>query len=552
MKRTFTIICILICLATLSALSVTQASGHKSAAKTVTYSKDVAPIFNAKCAECHRAGETAPFSTLTYSEARPWAKSIREKVVNREMPPWHADPHIGQFANDRRLSETEIKTIVAWVDGGAPEGNPKDLPPTPKFAAGWNIPKPDVVFEMSEDYVVAANGPDEYQYFDIPTNFTEDKYIQMAEARPGNRQVVHHIIAFVVPAGQASLAKVKKEMKDKAIEMSLKGTPWFRAGLLIRTKAETPIYDNGADVPADLRGFNGVDDFLAAYAPGHNPDAWEPGTAKKIPAGATIRFQVHYSKVAGAEVKDRSMIGLLFAKEKPQKVLATRAIANMFFKIPAQADKHKVTAEWTAWRDTTVYTLMPHMHYRGAGMEYQVTYPDGKTELLLKVPNYSFAWQTGYSLKAPKLLPKGSKVTVTGYFDNTAKNKFNPDPAKEVRYGEPTYDEMMIGFMDYATEWPAMVKVDPKIFADYLGRYDRGEGRIISIVREGDKLILIAADGKTKVELIPIGKDNFRTEDNQAEVTFVRNDKGEVIERLIEFEGGAMHNKKIKDIADNK
>jgi hypothetical protein len=551
MKRVSIITCAVALLAVSGffTFSTTSANGRKSAPKTVTFTKDVAPIFNAKCAECHRPGEAAPFSTLTYKETRPWAKSIKEKVVSREMPPWHADPHFGQWANDRRLTDAELKTIVAWVDGGAVEGNPKDLPPAPKFAEGWSIPTPDVVLKMEEDYVVEATGPDEYQYFEVATNFTEDKYIQMAEARPGNRKVVHHIIAFVVPPGQPSLTKVNKEMRAKAIEMSLMGTPWYRDGLLIRTKKETAVYDNGADIPANLRGFNDVDDFLSAYAPGHNPDVWEPGTAKKIPAGATIRFQVHYSKVAGSEQKDRSMIGLVFAKEKPKKVLATRSIANMFFKIPANADKHKVTAEWTAWRDTTLYTLMPHMHYRGAAMEYKAHYPDGKSEVLLNVPNYSFAWQSGYIFKTPKFLPKGSKVTVTGYFDNSAKNKFNPDPSKEVRYGEPTYDEMMIGFLDYASEWPAAVKIDPAVLADYVGRDDRGEGRVIAVVREGDKLISISADGKTRFELVPIGKDQFRMLDTENQITFVRNEKGEVIERLMEFDGGAIRNKKLKDAA---
>ena len=547
----FTLTLMLLGVACLVTLTTTSAN-NKGKFAAVTFNKDVAPIFNAKCAECHRPGETAPFSTLTYKETRPWAKSIKEKVVSREMPPWHADPHFGQFANDRRLSDTEIKTIVAWVDGGAVEGNAKDLSPPPKFTEGWNIPKPDVVLIMDEDYALDASGPDEYQLFEIPTNFTEDKYIQMAEARPGNRKIVHHIIAFVIPPGAPSLRQVKKENRDKAIEMSLKNTPWYRDGLLIRSKAETPVYDHGKDIPQNLRGFNNVDDFLAGYAPGRNPDAWEPGTAKKIPAGATIRLQVHYSKIAGSVQKDRSMIGLVFAKETPAKVVNTRGAANMFFAIPPGAEKHKVTAEWTIWRDTTVYSFSPHMHYRGAAMEYQATYPDGKTETLLNVPNYSFAWQTTYQLKQPKRLPKGTKITVTALFDNSAKNKYNPDPKQTVRYGEPTYDEMMIGFMDYASEWPALVKVDPQVFADYVGKYDRGEGRIIVIVREGDKLINIAADGKTKFELAPIGKDNFRMLDTENEVTFIRNDKGEVIERLIEFDGGAIRNKKLKETASGQ
>ncbi len=513
--------------------------------KTITFNKDIAPIFHAKCAECHRPGEAAPFSTLTFKDVRPWAKSIKEKVVNREMPPWHADPHTGQWANDRRLTDAEVKTITAWVDNGANEGNAKDLPPAPKFTEGWGI-KPDVVLSMEEEYTLDASGPDEYQYFEIATNFTEDKYIQMAEARPGNRKVVHHIIAFVVPPGQPSLKSVSKEMRAKAIEMSLMGSPFYRDGLLIRMKADTPVFDHAKDVPEKLRDVNSVDDFLSAYAPGHNPDVWEPGVAKKIPAGATLRLQVHYSKVAGSEQKDRSMIGLVFAKQKPQKVLATRAIANMFFKIPANAGQHKVTGEWTAWRDTTVYTLMPHMHYRGAAMEYVAHYPDGKKETLLNVPQYSFAWQAGYAFKTPKLLPKGTKVVVTGTFDNTAKNKFNPDPSKEVRYGEPTYDEMMIGFMDYASEWPTVAKVDAKVFDDYVGRYQSGE-RFIEVKREGDKLMSVATDGKTKYELLPLGKDKFRLLDIEIEVTFIRNEQGEVIERLRESDGLVSRNKKVKD-----
>jgi hypothetical protein len=333
--------------------------------------------------------------------------------------------------------------------------------------------------------------------------------------------------------------------------MSLKNTPWYRHGLLIRSKPETPVFDHGKDVPQQLRGFNGVDDFLSAYAPGRNPDVFEPGTAKKIPAGATIRLQVHYSKVAGSEQKDRSMIGLIFAKEKPTHLVNTRGAANMFFSIPPGTERHQVTAEWTMWRDTTVYSFSPHMHYRGAAIEYKAHYPNGKTETLLNVPTYRFDWQTTYNLKAPKTLPKGTKILVTAHFDNSAKNKFNPDPKQTVRYGEPTYDEMMIGFMDYSLAWPAVVKVDPAVFADYIGKYDRGEGRIITIVREGDNLINIAADGKTKFELAPIGKDRFRMLDAENEVTFVRNDKGEVIERLIEFDGGTIRNKKLKDAASS-
>jgi len=452
MKRSLVSILALFCFAAIAAIIMPSSQANPSV-KSPTFNKDVAPIFFKKCAECHRPGESAPMSLLSYEDARPWAKAIREKVASREMPPWHADPRVGEFANDRRLAQSEIDTITAWVDGGAQEGNPKDLPPAPQFADGWGIGKPDLVLEMSEEYALEANGPDEYQNFYIPTIFTEDKYVQMAEARPGNRKIVHHIVAFVLPPGSAEVAQSPRENRNEVIDASLNKTPFYRDGSLVRTRAETPVYDNAAETPEKLRSLNNnADNFLTAYAPGHNPDIWEHGLAKKISAGSTIRLQVHYSKVAGSTQKDRSMIGLVFAKEPPKRLLQTSAVSNVFFKIPPGAENHKVTAVWTIPRELQIYALLPHMHLRGKAMEYRVVYPDGKSETLLNVPNYSFAWQTGYRLKVPKLIPKGSRIEVTGYFDNSAKNKFNPDPSKEVRYGEPTYDEMMMGFLDYSVE----------------------------------------------------------------------------------------------------
>src|SRR6185436_13380258 len=218
----------------LFAFPASHATETKSSAKNVTFNKEVAPIFFKSCAECHRPGEAAPFSVLGYKDVRPWAKSIKEKVVNREMPPWHADPHFGDFANDRRLTPQQVEAITAWVDQGAKEGDAKDLPPAPQFVDGWSIGKPDVIIPMTEEFMLDANGPDEYQYFDIPTNFTEDKYVVMAEARPGNRKIVHHIIAFVVPPGQLNMAKMTKEQRDKALEMQLKNSPMYRDGSLIR------------------------------------------------------------------------------------------------------------------------------------------------------------------------------------------------------------------------------------------------------------------------------------------------------------------------------
>ena len=525
-----------------------KSSGAKNA-KAVTFNKDVAPILFNKCAECHRPGEAATFSVLSYKEVRPWARSIKEKVVTREMPPWHADPHTGKWLNDRRLSDEQIQTISAWVDQGSKEGDPKDAPAAPAFVGGWAIGKPDVVIEVPEEYTVEASGPDEYQYFDVPTNFTEDRYVQMAEARPGNRKVVHHIIAFVVPPGNPSLSKMPKEMRDKAVEASLKNTPFYRDGFLIRMKDGQPVFDDSKDVPANLRGFNGVDDFLTAYAPGSNYGIWKPGTAKRIPAGATIRFQIHYSKVAGEVQKDRSMVGLVFAKGPATNLLRTRAIANMFFQIPPQAENHKVTARWTPNNDITVYSLMPHMHYRGKAMEFKVTYPDGRTESLLSVPNYSFAWQTAYQPNSPLRIPAGSKIEVTGYFDNSPKNKFNPDPTKTVRYGEPTYDEMMMGFLDYVVEKPASaVRVDPKVFDAFVGKYQLENNRVYTIIRDGDRFFG-QATANPRREMFAVAEDKYLIPEIEVQISFVKNEKGEVTELIYSRGEGFLKCKRLADDA---
>jgi mono/diheme cytochrome c family protein len=437
-----------------------EANGAKATAKQVTFNKDIAPIFHAKCAECHRPGEAAPFSTLTYKDVRPWAKSIKEKVVNREMPPWHADPHFGAWANDRRLTPQQIAAISAWVDGGALEGNPKDLPPAPQFIEGWSIGKPDTVIQMTEEFTLDANGSDEYQYFDIPTNFTEDKYVVMAEARPGNRKIVHHIIAFVVPPGQPNMSKLPKEQRDKALEMSLKNSPFYRDGFLIRLKPDQPVHDDLCAAPPNFRsrGFD-ADSFLVGYAPGRNVDRWEPGTAKRIPAGSIIRLQMHYSKVAGSVQKDRSMVGLVFAKEPPKKLIQTGSVQNIYFQIPPGAERHRVAACWMPKDDVQVFSLAPHMHYRGAAMEYKLITPEGREQVLLNVPKYDFGWQTNYTFKQPLTIPRNSRLMVTAHFDNSPKNKYNPDPSKSVRHGEPTYDEMMMGFLDFTILKPPVAQV---------------------------------------------------------------------------------------------
>ena len=524
--------------------------GTASGPAKVTFNRDVAPIFHQKCAECHRPGESAPFSTLTYKEVRPWVKSIRKQVLQREMPPWHADPHHGEFRNNRSLTDKELATIVAWVDGGAVEGEARDLPAAPAFTTGWGIGEPDVVLTIPEEHVYKA-GADEYQYFDVPTNFTEDKYIRMAEARPGNRKIVHHIIAFIVPPGGPTMAKLTTEQRFKAMESALKNSPFYRDGYLMRLKSDQPVIDDGCAPGNELRSGGGEDSILAGYAPGRNVDIWEPGTAKKVPAGATIRFQIHYSNqtLGGDDVeKDRSMVGLVFAKEEPKQLVRTRSVGNMLFRIPAGAENHRVTACSTLREETILYGLMPHMHLRGKAMEYKAIYPDGKSEVLLYVPNYSFAWQTNYELTTPKRLPAGSRLMVTGWFDNSAKNKFNPDPTKDVRYGEPTYDEMMLGFMDYVVVKPSVARLDDRTLDAYVGRYQLDANTILTITRKGAGLV-VGRGLFSKREIYPENETTFFSQESAARTTFVRDAQGEVIEMVMEQGGQPVRARRLKEVA---
>jgi hypothetical protein len=518
-------------------------SANPKPSKTITFSKEIAPIFYKQCAECHRPGEGAPFSALTYKEVRPWAKSIKEKVSNRTMPPWHADPHSGSFQNNRSLSKQEIDTIVAWVEGGAPEGNVKDLPPAPKFTDGWNIPTPDAIIQIPEEYTYKP-GADEYQYFDVATNFTEDKYVSFAEARPTNRKVVHHILAFIVPPGSANMSKMTSEQRYKAMEAQLKNSPFYRDGYLMRVKPEQPVVDDGCAQSGGRGGWGS--DLLVGYAPGNNAALFPAGVTRKVPAGATIRFQIHYSNqtLGGTDVeKDRSMVGLVFSKTPPEKLMTTNSVGNILFKIPAGAENHKVTACRTLKRDTIIYGLLPHMHLRGKAMDYQVIYPDGKTETLLSVPKYDFAWQTNYLLSTPKRLPAGARIMVTSYFDNSAKNKFNPDPTKDVRYGEPTYDEMMLGFMDFVTENPPIAQVDPKILDSYTGKYMlEVMNATINVAREGNKLV-VQLPMRPRLEFVPMSDTKFFVVGSDADLVILKNDKGEVI-------GAELGNTKAKKIKD--
>lgn len=424
----------------------------------VTFSKEVSRIFYQHCAECHRPNDMAPFSVLTYKEVLPWVETISEKVLAREMPPWHADSRYGEFINDRRLSREEIQTIVDWVGQGAKEGNPEDLPPPPKFVRGWKMGKPDYVLAMSEEYTVAAHSPDSYVYVTFPTKFKQDTWVQAAEILPGNGRIVHHVIAHVLtPAALASGAKRENAEFPQAEN---EPTIVYKQGSLSRVRMDAPVIDDGANAPnggslLNRRtddGGGGYSMLLASYAPGKGPDVYPAGTAKRIPAGSTIVLQIHYSSFHGAiktPQKDRTIVGLIFAKEPPEKKAVTFTVPNQFFKIPAGAANHKVTAAYTFDREVQLISYMPHMHLRGKDMKYEIVFPDGRRQTLLWVPKFEFNWQTVYRLKNPMMVPRGARIIVTAHFDNSAKNKHNPDPTKAVRWGDPSYDEMMIGWIEY-------------------------------------------------------------------------------------------------------
>jgi hypothetical protein len=442
-----------------SLIVLTTASANLGAKKEVTFNKDVAPIFFKNCAECHRANDIAPMPLMTYKEARPWARSIKEKVVTRQMPPWSPDPKYGDFTNDHRLSKTDIDTIVAWVDQGAKEGDAKDLQAVPEFTStgGWRLGKPDAVFDIGQEFTVSKGTPDTIQNFIVPTNFKEDKWVSAAEILPGNRKVVHHVIAFIQTPEMIEQFK-KGEGRARALMQS---NVFYREGTLLKVKADAPVIDDGCSAPNGGSAFKrpgageGGDAFglfLAGYAPGKGIDVFPAGSAKKVPAGSVIVFQMHYSSYSGkfdGVQGDRTRLGLHFASKPPERSLKTVGIQNHYFKLPAGDSNHEVTACYTFDTDVHLTSYMPHMHMRGKDMKYDVVFPDGRQETLLWVPKFSFNWQTMYYLKQPVSIPKGTRLIVTAHFDNSDKNKSNPDPTKDIRWGDPTYEEMMIGWMEY-------------------------------------------------------------------------------------------------------
>ncbi len=401
----------------------------------VTYNKDVLPILQNRCQGCHRPGEIGPMSFLTYKETRPWAKAIRGAVSSAKMPPWFADPKYGHFANDRSMSAQEIDTIAAWVDAGAPEGKSKDRPAAREFIDGWAMDKPDAIYQIPAAFPVPATGTVEYQYIVVPTNLTEDKWVRMTEARPTNRSIVHHVVVYIRDPNS-------KWLRGEATP----GVPFVPPAKTAEGKPRNDIGGGGSDI-------------LTIYTPGNSPDAWRPGLAKLIKAGSDLVFQLHYT-ANGKAGEDQSRVGVVFAKEPPAERVMTLGLGTDKFAIPPGDPNYRVPMTVTLPNSSTLLSFFPHMHLRGKAFEYKVTQPGGEQETLLKIDKYNFNWQLTYRLEKPLLLQEGAKVEVAGFFDNSPNNPYNPDPKATVKFGEQSWEEMMIGFIDVAID----AKMDKKTF----------------------------------------------------------------------------------------
>jgi peroxiredoxin len=374
----------------------------------VTYSNQVSRILQRNCEECHREGEIAPFSLTKYEEVVGWGDTILEVIEDQRMPPWHASPKHGEFSNARVMTEEDKLQLRDWVKAGSPEGDPADLPEARNYTSGWSLPRePDFVINMADKpFDVQAEGTVRYKHFSVDPGFTEDKWIKAAELQPGNREVVHHILVFALPAGgrqRSSLASVNGE-------------------------------------------------FLAAYVPGHRSPVYDDGMAKLVRAGSKLVFQMHYTPI-GTPQKDLSRLGLVFARpESINHVVTTQqASQHRGLVIPPGDDNFRVESKsQAAPSPVRLLAFMPHMHLRGKAFRYTVHYPDGKSEILLDVPRYDFNWQTAYRLTKPKTLPKGAFLRCVAHYDNSEENLNNPDPTVTVRWGDQTWNEMMIGYFDVA------------------------------------------------------------------------------------------------------
>lgn len=428
-----------------------------------TFTKDIAPILYESCAQCHRPGDIAPMSLLTYEDARPWSRAIKQKVMAREMPPWYADARYGTFRNDRSLTAQQVNTIVAWVDAGSPKGDDANLPSVPKFASGWSNGEPDYIIEMPVEFNLPAEGQIDYQYFYQPVPFDHDVFAEALEMRPSNPGVVHHMSTHIV-----DLPEGTKIINGKAI-----GSNGKELGPNEIRKAGTSVFDPGASSK------------LISFVPGRGFERHRPGAAKRIPAGKYIQWNIHY-QASGRPEQDRSRLGLWVNKEPVTHEVYSRIIGQALPtdpvqepryiaegrevpievkqadgnqtkrakmpNIPPYADNWAITSITPITETVTLYAISPHMHLRGKDMKIVIVYPDGRQETVLSVPKYDFNWQLQYELETPLKIPAGSKMMALGHYDNSLKNRWNPAPEKEVFWSEQSWDEMYEGWVEFSID----------------------------------------------------------------------------------------------------
>lgn len=390
--------------------AITYAEAQDISKKTISYVNDIAPILQKSCVPCHSPGNIGPFAMASYDKVKGRASMIREVLLAQRMPPWHADPHYGAYANERGLSSEQAHTLAQWVQQGCPRGEGEDplvaKPPAP--AEPWPLGKPDYVVKFPKAEELPDNGVFEYRYIYAKSPIPNNAWLRAAVVKPGNRKAVHHVLVLTMTPQQAQAQ---------------------RSG------------------QGQIGG--GLDGFFAAYVPGYDSVQYPEGTGKFLPAGSIIVFQMHYTATGKPET-DLTEMGLYLCKEKPKVELKTKSAFNFRFTIPPGEANSESTAEFKFAKDGLLYELMPHMHLRGSWFKFEAVYPDGKNEVLLSVPNYDFKWQHLYRLKQPKRMPAGTRLVCRGAHDNSTQNPDNPDASKEVRFGEQTFDEMFIGYINYS------------------------------------------------------------------------------------------------------
>jgi len=456
MKKYLTVALAMLAAAAVWSGSSVKAEQAASAPAAVTFNKDIAPIFYANCTSCHRPGDIAPMSLMTYKDTRPWAKAIATKVADGTMPPWHADPQYGKFVGERRLTDAQKSAIAKWVAAGAPEGNAADLPPPPVYTDEWNIGTPDTVLSMQEDYPIPATGEIPYQYLVVPANFAEDRFITDWEIRPGDRRAVHHLLLYLLAPKEVAEAQMKRQQGmmlqrmfgPKPAAGAPRPVPPFEFACCVQIPDGE---EGGRPLPPEQRkdpGPNyrarpmGMAQGMGGFSPGGSIRHFPEGMGMRIPAGYSLVFQMHYTTY-GQATTDRSKIGLKFTKTPPKTVLNTMALINASLSIPPGAADYTIDNAMTFNREAMIYSLIPHTHVRGTGWHYEVIYPDGRKEVILSVPKYDFNWQHEYVFTEPLRMPAGSKLYAKAWYDNSAKNKSNPDPTKQVTWGDQTWEEMM-------------------------------------------------------------------------------------------------------------